>query len=62
MAENATHVLLVNKDDAEKKVCWHGDFTDLTDAYENEKVDVENCDCGGVSFTIGKYAAYILKK
>ncbi len=61
MAENAGYVLLVNKDVAEKKVCWHGGFAGLTDAYEGAEVPVEKND-RGVCFTIGRYAAYILKK
>ena len=61
MAENADHVLLVNKDDAEKKVCWHGDFESIINAYDAADVAVEKCDCG-VCFTIGEFAAYILKK
>ncbi len=61
MAENAGYVLLVNKDVAEKKVCWHGGFAGLTDAYEGAEVPVEKSD-RGVCFTIGRYAAYILKK
>lgn len=61
MAENADCVLLVNRDGTEKKVCWHGDFTGMIDAYDGAEVAVEKCDCG-VCFTIGKYATYILKK
>ena len=61
MAENADHVLLVNKDNAEKKVCWHGDFESIINAYDAADVAVEKCDCG-VCFTIGEFAAYILKK
>ena len=61
MAESANCVLLVNKDDVEKKVCWHGDFAGMIDAYDEREVAVEKCDCG-VCFTIGKYAAYILQK
>ena len=61
MAESAGCVLLVNKDDAEKKVCWHGAFAGLTDAYDGAGVAAEKCDTG-VSFTIGRRAAYILKK
>ena len=61
MAENADYVLLVNKDDAEKKVCWHGDFAGMIDAYDEAEIAIEKCDCG-VCFTIGRYATYILKK
>jgi hypothetical protein len=61
MAESAENVLLVNKDDREKKVCWHGEFTSLIDAYEGTAVALEKTECG-VVFTIGAGAAYILKK
>ncbi|MBR2466596.1 MAG: hypothetical protein IKB38_06700 [Clostridia bacterium] len=61
MAESSENVLLVNKDDREKKVCWHGEFTSLIDAYDGNEVATEKCDCG-VCFTIAKSAAYILKK
>ena len=61
MAESMEHVLLANKDDRQKKVCWHGDFTSIIDAYEAADVAIEK-DESGVSFTIGEYAAYIIKK
>jgi hypothetical protein len=61
MAENAEHVLLVNKDEHQKKVCWHGEFKSIIDAYTASSVKVEKCDCG-VCFTISAGAAYILKK
>ena len=61
MAENAEHVLLVNKDDREKKVCWHGEFTSLIDAYDASEVTLEASECG-IGFTIAAGAAYILKK
>lgn len=61
MAETADCVLLVNKDDFEKKVCWHGEFTSLIDAYDAAEVATEQKD-GGVSFTLAACATYILKK
>ena len=61
MAESDKAVLLVNKDNVKKKVCWHGDFTSIIDAYEAADVAIEK-DESGVSFTIGEYAAYIIKK
>ena len=61
MAENAKAVLLVNKDNAKKKVCWHGEFTSIIDAYESSDVAIQK-DENGINFTIGEYAAYIIKK
>ena len=61
MAENDKAVLLVNKDNAKKKVCWHGEFTSVIDAYEAADVDIKK-DENGVNFTIGEFAAYIIKK
>ena len=61
MAESMEHVLLANKDDRQKKVCWHGEFTGLIDAYDGSAVALERTE-SGVVFTIGAGAAYILKK
>ena len=61
MAESTGCILLVNKDDMDKKVCWHGEFASLTDAYDGAEVAAEKCDdC--VCFSIGGFSAYILKK
>ncbi len=61
MAESDTAVLLVNKDNVKKKVCWRGKFTSIIDAYEAADVEIEKCDCG-VCFTIGELAGYVIKK
>jgi len=61
MAENDKAVLLVNKDNAKKKVCWHGEFTSIIDAYEAADVAIQK-DENGVNFTIGEYASYIIRK
>ena len=61
MAETDKAILLVNKDNVKKKVCWHGEFTSIMNAYEAADVAIEK-DESGVSFTIGEYAAYIIKK
>lgn len=61
MAENDKAVLLVNKDNAKKNVCWHGEFTSIIDAYEAADVATQK-DESGVNFTIGEYAGYIIKK
>ena len=61
MAESDKAVLLVNKDNAKKKVCWHGAFTSIIDAYEAADVDIQK-DENGVNFTLGEIAAYIIKK
>ena len=54
-------MLLVNKDEREKKVCWHGAFTSLVDAYDESVIALEKSG-SGIGFTIGAGAAYILKK
>ena len=61
MAESDKAILLVNKDNVKKKVCWHGDFTSIIDAYEAADVAIEK-DESGVSFTIDESAVYIIKK
>ena len=61
MAESDKAVLLVNKDNVKKKVCWHGEFTSIMNAYEAADVAIEK-DESGVSFTIDESAVYIIKK
>ena len=61
MAETDKAILLVNKDNVKKKVCWHGEFTSIMNAYEAADVAIEK-DESGVSFTIDESAVYIIKK
>ena len=61
MAESDKAILLVNKDNVKKKVCWHGEFTSIMNAYEAADVAIEK-DESGVSFTIDESAVYIIKK
>ncbi len=61
LAENDSHVLLVNRDPAAKPVCWHGAFTALCNAIDGGAVAVEKTD-DGVHFVLPASAALILKK
>ena len=61
MAESDKAILLVNKDNVKKKVCWHGEFTSIVNAYEAADVAIEK-DESGVSFTIDESSVYIIKK
>lgn len=61
MAENNSHVLLVNRDTMEKKVCWHGKYKNLVNAMDGKEIPVTIATTG-ISFTLPGSTALILTK
>lgn len=61
MAENDSHVLLVNRDVMDKSLCWHGNCTNIIDAMDGVGIPVIK-DEKGVHFVLRGSTALILKK
>lgn len=61
MAENDSHVLLVNRDAVDKSICWHGTYEKLVDAMDGVAIPVRK-DETGVHFVLQGSTVLILKK
>jgi len=61
--ENADCVLLVNRDAADKKLCWKGEFARLVDAWNGLEISCfKAAEKAGVCFTLPGSAALLLYK